>query len=149
MIQVKILDCRLGKEIPFPEAATKQSAAVDLRACIDEPKVVRPNETVLIKTGIALNIGDANMAAVILPRSGLGHKYGVVLGNLVGLIDSDYQGELMVSLWNRSDFPYRVEVGERIAQMMFVNVFRPEMCLVEEFEATERAVGGFGHSGRF
>jgi len=147
-IQLKILDGRLGQTIPLPEYATSGSAGLDLRACIDAPLVLAPGETQLIPTGLAVHIEDPHLAAVLLPRSGLGHKHGVVLGNLVGLIDSDYQGQVFVSCWNRGGQPYEIQVGERIAQMVFVPVAQVAFERVEEFAQTRRAEGGFGHSGR-
>lgn len=147
-IDVKILDSRLGKQFPLPTYATSGAAGLDLRALIDNPLVVKAGETVLIPTGLSIYIADPNLAAVILPRSGLGHKNGIVLGNLVGLIDSDYQGPLMVSLWNRSEQPFTIEVGDRIAQLVFVPVVQAEFNLVENFEETDRGMGGFGHSGK-
>jgi dUTP pyrophosphatase len=147
-VEYKILDKRLGNEIEMPHYGTKGSAGLDLRACIDTPLTIEPGQTVLIPTGMAIHLDDAGLAAMILPRSGLGHKHGIVLGNLVGLIDSDYQGELKVSCWNRGDTSYTVEVGERIAQMVIVPVLQPVFTEVQEFgEATERGVGGFGHTG--
>lgn len=145
-VQYKILDPRVRSNPP--SYASEGSAGLDLRAAIDEPLLIRPGETVLIKTGIAVYIGDPGYAAMILPRSGLGHKHGIVLGNLVGLIDSDYQGELMVSCWNRSQKEFTVEPMERIAQLVFVPVVQPKLTEVESFEATERGTGGFGSSGR-
>lgn len=147
-IQVRILDKRVGKEIPMPRYATDGAAGMDLHACVDEALVIEPGETRLIGTGIAIHIGDPNMAAVILPRSGLGHKHGIVLGNLVGLIDSDYQGQLFVSCWNRGDKPFTIEVAERIAQIAFLPVTRASFDIVQAFEETLRGEGGFGHSGR-
>ncbi|NRN29518.1 dUTP diphosphatase [Photorhabdus heterorhabditis] len=147
-IDVKILDPRIGKEFPLPTYATPGSAGLDLRACLDKAVELSPGQTELLPTGLAIHIGDEQLAAVILPRSGLGHKHGVVLGNLVGLIDSDYQGQLMVSVWNRGDKTFTVEPGERIAQMVFVPVVQAEFNLVEDFAASERGCGGFGHSGR-
>lgn len=147
-VEYKILDPRLGNEIEMPHYATQGSAGLDLRACINEPLTIAPGETQLIPTGLAIHLNDAGLAAMILPRSGLGHKHGIVLGNLVGLIDSDYQGELKVSCWNRSDTPYTVEVGERIAQMVIVPVLQPVFTEVSEFgESSARGVGGFGHTG--
>lgn len=147
-VEYKILDPRLGNEIEMPHYATQGSAGLDLRACIDEPLTIGPGETQLIPTGLAIHLDDAGLAAMLLPRSGLGHKHGIVLGNLVGLIDSDYQGELKISCWNRSDTPYSVQVGERIAQMVIVPVLQPVFTKVEEFgESSERGVGGFGHTG--
>ncbi|MGB1093040.1 MAG: dUTP diphosphatase [Oceanobacter sp.] len=147
-LQLKILDERLGDSIPLPEYATSGSAGLDLRACLKEPLELRPGETQLIPTGMAIFIEDPGLAAMILPRSGLGHKHGIVLGNLVGLIDSDYQGELMVSCWNRGNSPFTIEVGERLAQLILVPVIQAQFERVEEFTATERGAGGFGHSGR-
>jgi dUTP pyrophosphatase len=147
-IQLKVLDPRIGSEFPLPHYATEGAAGMDLRACLPEPMEVLPGETRLIPTGIAIHIADPAIAAVLLPRSGLGHKHGIVLGNLVGLIDSDYQGQVMVSCWNRSAAPFVVEVGERIAQMVFVPVVQAAFEVVKEFEASLRGEGGFGHSGR-
>lgn len=147
-IDVKILDKRIGKDFPLPAYATSGSAGLDLRACLDVPLAVSPGETTLIPTGIAIHIDDASLAGVILPRSGLGHKHGIVLGNLVGLIDSDYQGQLMVSVWNRGRIPFIVEPGERIAQMVFVPVIQAEFNIVDDFTSSDRGDGGFGHSGR-
>ena len=147
-VQLKVLDPRLGREWPLPDYATEGAAGMDLRACIDAPLTVRPGETVLIPTGFAMHIGDESLAAVILPRSGLGHRHGIVLGNLVGLIDSDYQGQVYVSCWNRSGESFTIEPGERIAQMVFVPVVRAAFEVVERFEETARGAGGFGHSGR-
>ncbi|MCY0965763.1 dUTP diphosphatase [Parathalassolituus penaei] len=147
-LQLKILDPRLGDSIPLPEYATPGSAGLDLRACINEPMVIQPGETVLIPTGMAIYIEDPSLAAVILPRSGLGHKHGIVLGNLVGLIDSDYQGQLMVSCWNRGQDAFTLNIGERLAQLVLVPVIQAQFEMVEEFTATERGAGGFGHSGR-
>lgn len=145
--QVKLLDKRLGNDIPLPHYGTDGSAGLDLRACLEETLVLQPGETKLIPTGMSIYIEDNGLAAMILPRSGLGHKHGIVLGNLVGLIDSDYQGELMVSCWNRSDTPFTMEVGERIAQLVIVPVVQAEFDLVSEFEATDRGEGGFGSTG--
>ncbi len=147
-IEVKVLDARLGQTIPMPEYATAGSAGLDLRACLEAPLTVAPGETHLIPTGMAIHIGDPGLAAMILPRSGLGHKHGIVLGNLVGLIDSDYQGQLFVSCWNRGAAPFTIEIGERIAQLVLVPVLQAEFEIVEEFDASERAAGGFGHTGR-
>jgi len=147
-LQVKILDPRLGHEFPMPDYATPGSAGVDLRACLDAPLVLAPGATELLPTGMAIHIGDTNMAAVILPRSGLGHKHGIVLGNLVGLIDSDYQGQLMVSCWNRGQKEFTIEPGERIAQLVLVPVIQAAFEVVDEFDTSERGVGGFGSSGR-
>jgi len=147
-IQLKILDPRLGKEIDLPEYATDGSAGMDLRAALEETTEIKPGETLLIPTGLSIYVEDPNMAAVILPRSGLGHKHGIVLGNLVGLIDSDYQGQLFVSCWNRGDKPFTIEIGDRIAQLVLVPVIQAEFEVVEEFEKTHRGSGGFGHSGQ-
>jgi len=147
-IQLKILDQRIGRELPLPAYATDGSAGLDLRAVLDVPLTLAPGETKLIRTGLAIYIGDPGLAAVILPRSGLGHKHGIVLGNLVGLIDSDYQGELMVSCWNRGQTTFTMEPGERLAQLVFVPVVRAEFDLVTDFEASDRGEGGFGHTGR-
>lgn len=147
-IDVKILDPRIGSEFPLPSYATTGSAGLDLRACLDNPLVVEPGQTHLVPTGLAIHIGDPSLAAVILPRSGLGHKHGIVLGNLVGLIDSDYQGQLMVSVWNRGQTNFTIEPGDRMAQLVFVPVVQAEFNIVEDFDATERGEGGFGHSGR-
>jgi len=147
-VEVKILDERIGQSIPLPEYATQGSAGMDLRACLDQPLTIEPGQTQLIGTGIAMYIGDPNYAATILPRSGLGHKHGLVLGNLVGLIDSDYQGELKVSCWNRSDKAYTIEPGDRIAQLVILPVVQAQMTVVDEFRETDRGEGGFGHSGR-
>lgn len=147
-VQVKLLDPRLGKEWPLPSYATAGSAGLDLRACLDEAIEIEPGQTVLVKTGMAIYIHDVNFAGLILPRSGLGHKHGIVLGNLVGLIDSDYQGELMVSVWNRGQTTFRLEPGERLAQYLLVPVVQAEFEQVEEFEETLRGAGGFGHTGK-
>ncbi|MDR0807223.1 MAG: dUTP diphosphatase [Enterobacteriaceae bacterium] len=147
-IDVKILDSRIGSAFPLPTYATAGSAGLDLRACLDAAITLNPGETQLLPTGLAIHIADPSLAAVILPRSGLGHKHGVVLGNLVGLIDSDYQGQLMVSVWNRGQVPFVIEPGERIAQMVFVPVVQTEFNIVEDFTSSERGEGGFGHSGR-
>jgi dUTP pyrophosphatase len=147
-IQLKILDARLGKEIPLPAYATSGSAGLDLRACLDAATELKPGETLLIPTGLAIHIGDAGLAAVLLPRSGLGHKHGIVLGNLVGLIDSDYQGQVFVSCWNRGDTAFTINIGERIAQMVFVPVMQVTFEQVDDFYESARGVGGFGHTGR-
>ena len=147
-IDIKIIDPRIGKDFPLPAYATPGSAGLDLRAVLDTAVELHPGETTLLPTGLAIHINDANLAAVILPRSGLGHKHGIVLGNLVGLIDSDYQGQLMVSVWNRGQTTFTIEPGERIAQMVFVPVVQAEFNLVEDFTSSERGEGGFGHSGR-
>jgi dUTP pyrophosphatase len=147
-VQLKILDKRIGTDFPLPDYATDGSAGMDLRACLDEPITLQPGETFLVPTGMAIYIGDPSLAAVLLPRSGLGHKHGIVLGNLVGLIDSDYQGQLFVSCWNRGSAPFTIEVGERVAQMVFVPVVRASFEVVDDFVETDRGAGGFGHSGR-
>jgi len=147
-IQLKILDKRIGTEFPLPHHATPGSAGMDLRACIDEEMLIQPGETKLIPTGVSVYVEDPGLAAVLLPRSGLGHKNGIVLGNLVGLIDSDYQGPLMVSCWNRSSEPFTLKIGERLAQMVIIPVVQADFEVVEEFEETHRGEGGFGHSGR-
>jgi dUTP pyrophosphatase len=147
-IEVKLLDTRLGNEIPLPEYATTGSAGLDLRACLTEATELKPGDTVLIPTGLAIHIKERDLAAVILPRSGLGHKHGIVLGNLVGLIDSDYQGQIFVSCWNRGNTAFTIHVGERIAQIVFVPVVQVTLDLVEEFHESLRGDGGFGHTGR-
>ena len=147
-IQLKILDHRLGTEFPLPAYATHGSAGMDLRGCLDEPLEIAPGETHLIPTGLAVHIESPDLAAVLLPRSGLGHKHGIVLGNLVGLIDSDYQGQVFVSCWNRGGDSFTVAVGERIAQMVFVPVVQANFEIVEDFDESHRGEGGFGHSGR-
>ncbi|WP_404359166.1 dUTP diphosphatase [Methylotuvimicrobium sp. KM1] len=147
-IQLKILDERLGKDIPLPEYATTGSAGLDLRACLSESVELKPGDSILIPTGIAIHIADNTMAAVILPRSGLGHKHGIVLGNLLGLIDSDYQGQIFVSCWNRGQTAFTVNAGERIAQMIFVPVVQAQFELVDAFDESARGEGGFGHTGR-
>jgi dUTP pyrophosphatase len=147
-IQLKILDNRLGNEIPFPKYATKGSAGLDLKACLDKAEVLKPGETILIPTGLAIHIADHHTAAVLLPRSGLGHKHGIVLGNLVGLIDSDYQGQVFVSCWNRGNTTFTIEIGERIAQMVFIPIIQVEFEQVTEFTKSNRGDGGFGHTGR-
>ena len=147
-IQLKILDPRLGKDYPLPAYATEGSAGLDLRAILDAPLTLEPGQTTLLKTGMAIYIADPGLAAVILPRSGLGHKHGIVLGNLVGLIDSDYQGELMVSCWNRGQMAFTINPGERIAQLVLVPVVRADFELVSDFHATERGAGGFGSTGK-
>ncbi len=146
-IELKILDPRLGDSIELPHYATDGSAGLDMRACIDAPLTVAPGETVLIPTGLAIHIADASLAAVLLPRSGLGHKHGLVLGNLTGLIDSDYQGQVYISCWNRSSNSYEVQPAERIAQMVFVPVEQVRFDVVEEFNDSDRGAAGFGHSG--
>ncbi|MEI6353397.1 MAG: dUTP diphosphatase [Methylococcus sp.] len=147
-IQVKILDPRLGVDFPLPDYATDGSAGLDLRACLDEPLTLAPGQTHLIPTGLALHIGDHGLAAVLLPRSGLGHKHGIVLGNLVGLIDSDYQGQIFVSCWNRGHETFTVAVGDRIAQMVFIPIVKVQFERVSEFTESDRGDGGFGHTGR-
>lgn len=147
-LQVKILDPRLGAQFPMPGYATPGSAGVDLRACLDAPLTLAPGATQLLPTGMAIHVADPSLAAVLLPRSGLGHKHGIVLGNLVGLIDSDYQGQLMVSCWNRGHEAFTIEPGERIAQLVLVPVVQAEFEVVDEFAASERGTGGFGSSGR-
>jgi len=147
-IRIKAVDPRLGKEFPLPDYATAGSAGMDLRACLGKTLVLAANETQLIPTGLAMHMGDSGLAAVILPRSGLGHKHGIVLGNLVGLIDSDYQGQVFVSCWNRSDNPFTIEPGDRIAQLVFLPVVRANWELVEDFEQSQRGDGGFGHTGQ-
>jgi len=146
-IKLKLLDQRLGKDIPLPDYATDGSAGIDLRACLDEALIINPGQTELIPTGMAIHIDDPGMAAVILPRSGLGHKHGIVLGNLVGLIDSDYQGQLFVSCWNRGTDSFTINVGDRIAQLVFVPVVQAAFEIVEDFDSSVRAEGGFGHTG--
>ncbi len=146
-IACKILDDRLGRDIPFPTRSTAGSAGLDLRACLEATLIVQGGSCELIPTGIALDIGDPGIAAVLLPRSGLGHKHGIVLGNLVGLIDSDYQGQIFVSCWNRSETAFAIQPGDRIAQMVFVPVLQADLRIVDEFVSSERAEGGFGHTG--
>lgn len=147
-LKARILDSRLGSEFPLPAYATDGSAGIDLRACLDEPLTLEPGQTELLPTGLAIHIGDPALAAMILPRSGLGHKHGIVLGNLVGLIDSDYQGQLMVSCWNRGNTTFTVQPGERIAQLVLVPVVQADFEIVDSFEESDRGEGGFGHSGR-
>jgi dUTP pyrophosphatase len=146
-IRLRVLDARLGTEFPLPAYATDGSAGVDLRACVDGNVLLGPGEVTLVPTGIAIHVADPGLAAVVLPRSGLGHKNGIVLGNLVGLIDSDYQGQIMVSCWNRGGEPFTIEPGARLAQMVFVPVVQAEFEVVEDFTATRRGAGGFGHTG--
>ncbi|MFJ4144946.1 dUTP diphosphatase [Pseudomonas sp. NPDC089734] len=146
-LQAKILDTRIGNEFPLPAYATTGSAGLDLRAMLKEDTVLEPGQTILIPTGLSIYIGDPGLAAMILPRSGLGHKHGIVLGNLVGLIDSDYQGELMVSCWNRGQTAFKISIGERIAQLVLVPVVQARFELVEAFDESQRGAGGFGHSG--
>ena len=147
-IQLKILDPRIGCDYPLPHYATDGSAGLDMRACLDADLVLPPGETRLIPTGISIHIGDPGLAAVLLPRSGLGHKHGIVLGNLVGLIDSDYQGQVFVSCWNRGSESFTIQPGERVAQMVFVPVVQAAFDVVEEFQVSPRGSGGFGHTGR-
>ena len=147
-VEIKILDPRIGDQFPLPHYVTDGSAGMDVRACVDKETEVPSSETVLIPTGFAVHISDNNLAAVLLPRSGLGHKHGLVLGNLTGLIDSDYQGQIFISCWNRSKSAYVIKPGERIAQMVFIPVERVQFDVVDEFEETDRGEGGFGHSGR-
>lgn len=147
-IELKILDSRVGETFPLPHYATDGSAGLDMRACIDDALTVEPGSTVLVPSGIAIHIGDPGLAAVLLPRSGLGHKHGLVLGNLTGLIDSDYQGQVFVSIWNRGSKSYEIQPGERIAQMVFVPVEQVEFKVVDEFDDSSRGAGGFGHSGQ-
>jgi dUTP pyrophosphatase len=146
-IAMKILDPRLGEAFPLPHYATDGSAGMDMRAMLEEPLQIAPGETHLIPTGLAIHIGDPSLAAVLLPRSGLGHKKGIVLGNLVGLIDSDYQGQIFISCWNRSNESFTVQVGERIAQMVFIPVVQAELEIVDDFDDSQRGEGGFGHTG--
>lgn len=147
-LQLKVLDPRLGRDFPLPHYATEGSAGLDLRAMLEEPLELAPGESELLPTGMAIHIGEPGVAAVILPRSGLGHRHGIVLGNLVGLIDSDYQGELLVSCWNRGGASFRIEIGERIAQLVLVPVLHARFELVTEFTESRRGAGGFGHTGR-
>jgi dUTP pyrophosphatase len=147
-LKVRILDARVGTLLPLPAYATDGSAGMDLRACIDAPVTLAPGQTQLLATGLAIHIDDPGLAALILPRSGLGHKHGIVLGNLVGLIDSDYQGQLMVSMWNRGQSTFVIEPGERIAQLVVVPVMQVELEVVNDFATSARGAGGFGHSGR-
>ncbi len=146
-IQIKLIDSRLGKDFPLPEYATSGAAGLDICACLDEPLLLNADTTVLIPAGFALHIDDSEIAAVLLPRSGLGHKYGIVLGNLTGLIDSDYQGQVFVSCWNRSGSAFEINPGDRVAQMVFVPVIQAQFEIVEEFEQSQRGAGGFGHTG--
>lgn len=147
-LKVRIIDARVGREFPLPAYATDGSAGMDLRACLDAPVVLEPGRAELLPTGIAIHVDDPGLAAVLLPRSGLGHKHGIVLGNLVGLIDSDYQGQIMVSCWNRGREPFTVQPGERIAQLVIVPVMQVDLEVVEAFETSTRGAGGFGHTGR-
>jgi dUTP pyrophosphatase len=146
-LQVRVLDSRIGSEYPLPQYATSGSAGVDLRACLDAPVELKPGDTQLIPSGIAIHLSDPGYAAIVLPRSGLGHKHGIVLGNLVGLIDSDYQGQVFVSVWNRGQSTFTIQPGERIAQLVVVPVVQVEFDIVKEFDASERGAGGFGSSG--
>ena len=147
-IELKILDPKIGKSIPLPQIATEGSAGMDMRACIDSELIVSPGDTVLVPTGIAMHIADNNLAAVLLPRSGLGHKHGLVLGNLTGLIDSDYQGQIFISCWNRGEKAYKINPGDRIAQMVFIPVEQVKFDVVDDFKESDRGEGGFGHSGK-
>ena len=147
-IQLKVLDPRIGREFPLPRYATEGAAGLDLRACIDAPATIMSGDTLLVSSGIAIYIDDPNLAAVVLPRSGLGHKHGIVLGNLVGLIDSDYQGPVGISVWNRGSEPFTIAPGDRIAQLVFLSIARARFEVVDTFAATGRGEGGFGHSGR-
>lgn len=147
-LQVRVLDARIGREWPLPQYATDGSAGLDLRACIEAPLLLAPGQSALLSSGLAIHIGDPGVAALVLPRSGLGAKHGIVLGNLVGLIDSDYQGPLMVSCWNRSDAGFTIAPGERIAQLLLVPVLHARLRVVDEFVHSERGAGGFGHTGR-
>ncbi len=146
-IQLKVLDPRLGDSIPLPQAATAGSAGMDLRAVLEQPLTLAPGETALVPSGIAIHIGDPGWCALIVPRSGLGHKHGLVMGNLVGVIDADYQGPLMISCWNRGSQPYTIEIGDRIAQLLLVPVAQPRLDIVSEFAPSERGSGGFGSTG--
>lgn len=147
-IELKILDPRVGKELPLPAYATSGSAGLDLRACIDDELILKPGETKLVPTGLAIHIADPNFAATILPRSGLGHKHGIVLGNLVGLIDSDYQGQIFISCWNRGQTTFTISPGDRMAQLVFLPVVQAEFEIVDDFDTSIRGEGGFGHSGK-
>ena len=147
-IELKILDPKIGKSIPLPQIATEGSAGMDMRACIDSELIVSSGDTVLVPTGIAIHIADNNLAAVLLPRSGLGHKHGLVLGNLTGLIDSDYQGQIFISCWNRGEKAYKINPGDRIAQMVFIPVEQVKFEVVDDFKESDRGEGGFGHSGK-
>jgi dUTP pyrophosphatase len=147
-LAIRILDPRIGRDWPLPSYATAGSAGLDLRACIDAAVAIAPGATLMISSGLAIHIADSGVAGVVLPRSGLGSKHGLVLGNLVGLIDSDYQGPLMLCCWNRGAEPYTIQPGERLAQLVLVPVFRPTLAIVESFVASERGEGGFGHTGQ-
>ena len=147
-IELKILDPKIGESIPLPQIATEGSAGMDMRACMDSELIVSPGDTVLVPTGIAMHIADNNLAAVLLPRSGLGHKHGLVLGNLTGLIDSDYQGQIFISCWNRGEKAYKINPGDRIAQMVFIPVEQVKFEVVNDFKESDRGEGGFGHSGK-
>ncbi len=147
-IELKILDSKIGKSIPLPQIATEGSAGMDMRACIDSELTVLPGDTLLVPTGIAIHIADKNLAAVLLPRSGLGHKHGLVLGNLTGLIDSDYQGQIFISCWNRGEKVYTISPGDRIAQMVFIPIEQVKFDVVDDFKESDRGEGGFGHSGK-
>jgi len=147
-IELKILDPKIGESIPLPQIATEGSAGMDMRACIDSELIVSSGDTVLVPTGIAIHIADNNLAAVLLPRSGLGHKHGLVLGNLTGLIDSDYQGQIFISCWNRGKKAYKINPGDRIAQMVFIPVEQVKFEVVDDFKESDRGEGGFGHSGK-
>jgi len=147
-IELKILDPKIGKSIPLPQIATEGSAGMDMRACIDSELTVSPDDTALVPTGIAIHIADNNLAAILLPRSGLGHKHGLVLGNLTGLIDSDYQGQIFISCWNRGEKAYTISPGDRIAQMVFIPVEQVKFDVVDDFKVSDRGEGGFGHSGK-
>ena len=147
-IELKILDPKIGESIPLPQIATEGSAGMDMRACIDSELIVSSGDTVLVPTGIAIHIADNNLAAVLLPRSGLGHKHGLVLGNLTGLIDSDYQGQIFISCWNRGEKAYKINPGDRIAQMVFIPVEQVKFDVVDDFKESDRGQGGFGHSGK-
>ena len=147
-IELKILDPKIGESIPLPQIATEGSAGMDMRACIDSELIVSAGDTVLVPTGIAMHIADNNLAAVLLPRSGLGHKHGLVLGNLTGLIDSDYQGQIFISCWNRGKKAYKINPGDRIAQMVFIPIEQVKFEVVDDFKETDRGEGGFGHSGK-
>ena len=147
-VELKILDAKIGESIPLPQIATEGSAGMDMRACIDSELIVSSGDTVLVPTGIAIHIADNNLAAVLLPRSGLGHKHGLVLGNLTGLIDSDYQGQIFISCWNRGEKAYKINPGDRIAQMVFIPVEQVKFEVVDDFKESDRGEGGFGHSGK-